>query len=191
VITAPDTILTPRLTLSRHVRADAEDIFRTYARDPEATRYLLWRPDGTLAQVEEYLAGVVALWESGSSFAWAIRLRPAGTFVGTIEARIDAYMVNISYVIGSAERNRGYATESVKGVCAWAGAEPDVFRIWAVCAADNAASVRVLEKAGMTREGLLRRWAVFPNLGGAPVDCYSYACVRDGVPGEVSPSPFL
>ena len=162
MITAPDTLLTPRLKLSRHARGDAEELFRAYAQDPEATRYLSWRPDGTLRQVEEYLAGAIALWESGTSFAWSIRLRPAGTFVGTIEARIDAYMVNISYVIARGEWNRGYATESVRAVCAWAGGEPDVFRIWAVCAADNAASVRVLEKAGMTRGG------VAPPLGGVP-----------------------
>jgi [ribosomal protein S5]-alanine N-acetyltransferase len=179
MITAPDTLLTPRLRLSRPAPGDAGDIFRAYAQDPEATRYLPWRPDGTHRQVEEHVAASIALWEKGASFAWSIRLREGGTFVGTIEARVDAYMVNVSYVIARAAWNRGYATESVRAVCAWAGAEPDVFRIWAVCAADNPASLRVLEKAGMTKEGLLRRWTVFPNIGGAPVDCFSYACVRE------------
>ncbi|HMK37743.1 MAG TPA: GNAT family protein, partial [Bacteroidota bacterium] len=71
------------------------------------------------------------------------------------------------------------ATEAVGAVCSWADSEPDIFRVWAVCAVDNPASVRVLEKAGMTREGILRRWAVFPNIDGVPRDCYSYARVRD------------
>jgi ribosomal-protein-alanine N-acetyltransferase len=28
------------------------------------------------------------------------------------------------------------------------------------------------------REGLLRRWLVHPNIGGAPRDCFSYARTR-------------
>ena len=38
--------------------------------------------------------------------------------------------------------------------------------MWAVCAVENHASARVMEKAGMKREGTLRHWMVFPNLGG-------------------------
>jgi RimJ/RimL family protein N-acetyltransferase len=36
----------------------------------------------------------------------------------------------------------------------------------------------VLEKAGMTREGVLRRFGVHPNLGPTPRDCVVYAKVR-------------
>ena len=32
---------------------------------------------------------------------------------------------------------------------------PEIFRIWAVCDVDNPASARVMEKAGMQREGRL------------------------------------
>jgi len=36
----------------------------------------------------------------------------------------------------------------------------------------------VMETAGLTCEGIARRWAVHPNLGDAPRDCFSYAKVR-------------
>ncbi len=187
VITAPGEIQTPRLTLRKPVRADAAEIFRQYAGDPEVTRCLDWRPDGSLRQVEELIDTALAHWEEGTSFAWSVILRESGAFLGTIEARIDAYMVNVSYVIARPHWNRGYATEALRGLCAWADGEPEVFRVWAVCAADNPASARVLEKAGMTREGMLRRWTVFPNRGGAPVDCYSYARVRETSAGSSPP----
>jgi RimJ/RimL family protein N-acetyltransferase len=182
MITAPEQLLTPRLMLRKPVRGDAGDIVDGYAQDPEVTRYLMWRSDGSLREVEKFLDRTLANWEGGNAYAWSILLRENGTFAGMIEARVDAYMVNISYVIGRAHWNRGIATEAVRGVCTWADAQPDVFRIWAVCAVDNPASARVLEKAGLTREGILRRWAVFPNINGAPKDCYSYSLVRELTP---------
>ena len=179
MIAAPEQILTRRLLLRKPVPGDARDICATYAGDPEVTRYLQWRPDGRLPAAEKFLARTLANWERGTAYTWSILLREDRSFLGMIEARIDAYMVNLGYVIGRAHWNRGFATEAVAGACAWAEAEPDVFRIWAVCAADNFASLRVLEKAGMRREGPPLARAVFPNIGGAPRECYSYSLVRD------------
>jgi RimJ/RimL family protein N-acetyltransferase len=58
----------------------------------------------------------------------------------------------------------------------WTDGEPEIFRAWAFCDVDNPASARVMEKAGMTREGILRRWHVAPNLGPEPRDCI--VCAR-------------
>jgi [ribosomal protein S5]-alanine N-acetyltransferase len=57
-------------------------------------------------------------------------------------------------------------------------AQPAMFRVWAVTDVDNVASARVLERAGMTREGLLRSWLMHPSLSAAPRDCWCYARVR-------------
>jgi RimJ/RimL family protein N-acetyltransferase len=43
---------------------------------------------------------------------------------------------------------------------------------------ENIASARVMEKAGMAREGLLRRYVVHPNISAEPRDAYLYAVVR-------------
>jgi RimJ/RimL family protein N-acetyltransferase len=179
VIAAPAEILTPRLLLRKPLPGDARSIFDGYAQDPDVTRYLVWRPASDQGEVEKFLEKTLADWERGSAFAWSILLRDDRSLVGMIDARVDGYMVNIGYVVGRAHWNRGIATEAVAGVCRWADGEPEVFRVWAVCAVENAASARVLEKAGMTREGILRRWAVFPNVGGTPMDCYSYAKVKE------------
>ena len=44
---------------------------------------------------------------------------------------------------------------------------------------ENVASQRVLEKVGMVREGVLRRWAIFPNLGPVPCDVWSFARIKE------------
>jgi hypothetical protein len=48
----------------------------------------------------------------------------------------------------------------------------------AFCDVKNTASARVLEKLGMLRESLLRRWIIHPNISPEPGDCYVYAKAR-------------
>ena len=52
-------------------------------------------------------------------------------------------------------------------------------RVSALCDCDNPASARVMEKAGMAREGVLRRLTLHPNVSPVPRDCFSYSIVRD------------
>ena len=69
-------------------------------------------------------------------------------------------------------------TDALREVAHWALAQPRIFRVGAVCDVENADGVHVLEQAGFIREALLRRWAVHPNIGDQPRDCYSFAGVR-------------
>ena len=177
---APERLLTPRLLLRKPVPSDVHEVEREYAHDPEVTRYLLWPPDQSSADIEGFLARAMAAWDRGTVYTWAITLRETSRLIGMIDARVDAYMVNIGYVLSRNEWNRGYTTEALRAVIAWAEREESVERIWAVCAVVNAASARVMEKAGMEREGVLRKWMIFPNCGGTPLDCYCYSRVRGG-----------
>ena len=70
--------------------------------------------------------------------------------------------------------------EALKSVVEWALAQPEIYRVWATCDVDNVASARVLERAGMGREGVLRRWLVHPNLSDEPRDCLCYSIVKAG-----------
>jgi RimJ/RimL family protein N-acetyltransferase len=47
-----------------------------------------------------------------------------------------------------------------------------------VCDIDNYGSKRVMEKAGMQYEGILRRWTVHPNVSSTPRDCHVFAKVK-------------
>jgi RimJ/RimL family protein N-acetyltransferase len=69
-------------------------------------------------------------------------------------------------------------SEAATAVVAWAMAQPAIHRVWATCAPDNVASVRVLEKAGLRLEGRLACWEARPNLGLAAGDCLVYALTR-------------
>jgi RimJ/RimL family protein N-acetyltransferase len=63
--------------------------------------------------------------------------------------------VEIGYIIVAGARRQGYATEGARALVDWAFARPDVRRVVARCAPDNAASIRVLESLGMRRRPVL------------------------------------
>ena len=69
-------------------------------------------------------------------------------------------------------------TEVLTEVVSWAMRQPSIFRIGALCDVENIGSARVMEKAGLVREGILRRWLMHPNVSDEPRDCLSYARVR-------------
>ncbi|MDQ6901281.1 MAG: GNAT family N-acetyltransferase [Candidatus Dormibacteraeota bacterium] len=56
--------------------------------------------------------------------------------------------VEVGYDVAPSARGEGYATEAVRGLTGWALQQPGVQAVLARTAADNAASLRVLEKAG-------------------------------------------
>ena len=68
---------------------------------------------------------------------------------------------------------RGYAMEVATAMTTLA-AELGIGRLYALCHLENRGSARVLEKAGFTREGVLRRHTVFPNLD--PTAAQDVAC---------------
>lgn len=88
--------------------------------------------------------------------------------------RIDA---ELGYWIGEQHWGKGIATEAVRTLCRWAYDELDwLERIHASVYSWNPASARVLEKAGFTFEGRLRR-SVLKN--GELLDQLIYALLRD------------
>ena len=69
-------------------------------------------------------------------------------------------------------------TEATRALVHWLLEQPSVYRIEALCDIENVASQRVLEKVGLEREGILRRWMVLPNLSETPRDMYIYGKVK-------------
>jgi [ribosomal protein S5]-alanine N-acetyltransferase len=174
----PERTETERLVLRRPVNGDAAVISREYAHDPDVAKYVLFRPDQTDEAIAGFIGKCIDEWASEKAFAWVIERRDTGETIGMIDARPDTYMVNVGYVLAKKHWGKGYAAEALRTVVAWAEAQPDVSRIWAICAVENTPSVRVLEKAGLERESFLPGHMVFPNLGPEPHDCYCYSRMK-------------
>ena len=178
MINPPKTLKTERLRLRKAKLADAEAIFRQYATDPEVTKYVSWRAHQNLEETREYMRMCSLAWDVGKAFHWVIEYAADKQVMGMIIARVDAEKWELGYVLARQHWGQGFMTEALKELIAWALKQKDIYRVWAVCDVDNLASARVMEKSGMQREGVLRRWSVHPNLGPEPRDSYCYAIVK-------------
>ena len=175
----PQVITTGRLVLRRPKPSDAAAKY-SVSRDPEVNRYMDWLPHKSVSDATALVDGAASRWETGEEYSWVITVKPDDRAAGSVACRVRGHAVDLGYVLSREYWGRGYATEAAKAVFEWAARLEGVQRIWATCDVDNVASVRVLEKIGMSREGVLRRWAIRPNLApGVPRDAFVYSWVRE------------
>jgi len=95
-----------------------------------------------------------------------------GFLIGRDIARTSAEM---GYWLSEEFCGRGIATRAVTAMSDWALEHYDLTRVFAMAFAHNAASIRVLEKSGFEREGVLRRSAI---KNGVVLDQVLFAKVR-------------
>ncbi len=174
----PERIETHRLILRKPRMADAPAIFANYTQDPEVTRYMTWHPNKDLKETRHHIELGLKLWEEGKAYSYAITLKDSDSAIGMIALHPDGFKVSIGYVLARPHWNKGYVTEAARAVVSWLLEQPDIYRIYATCDVENPASARVLEKAGMTGEGILRRYTMHPNISDEPRDSYIYAIVE-------------
>jgi RimJ/RimL family protein N-acetyltransferase len=180
ILLPPPQIETARLLLRRPQLADAEAIFAGYAADATVTRYLTWRPHESDDATRGFLRLCQDQWGDGENrpYVIAARTEPSRA-LGMIDWRRDGeHAVTFGYVLAPACWGRAYTVEALTALVDWSLAQPAIFRAWAFCDVDNRASARVMEKAGMTFEGILRRFYLHPNVAAEPRDCRVYAKVR-------------
>jgi len=98
---------------------------------------------------------------------------------------VERYSAEVGYWLGEEFWGRGIATEALQLLTQYLFAEEQLLRLFALPLADNAGSIRVLEKAGYEREGLLRASCV---KYGERRDQLLYARVNADWKGTVSDS---
>ena len=174
----PETIQTERLLLRKPRMDDASAIFEAYAQDPEVTHYLVWKPHKNMQETEQFLLACEQLWHTGKDFAYVITLKGNDRLIGMFGLHPMNLKVEVGYALARPYWGKGYMTETLCAMIDWAFTQPDIFRVQAFCDVENIASARVMEKAGMTREGTLRRYVLHPNISDEPRDAYLYAIAR-------------
>ena len=139
---------TERLILRRYLPEDAAELYRVLGTDPEIDRYSGWNPYATLEMAEEIVRRFIAGYDEAHFYAWVIDVDDIQ--FGTIGAYdYSDGRIEVSFSVVRPCRGRGYATEALATVLVYLTENESIPCVTAWCAAENAASRRVLEKAGM------------------------------------------
>jgi len=175
------TLSTKRLLLRRITMADAQDIF-AYSRDPEVSRHVLWDTHRTIHDSRAYIRYILRQYRQSDPSSWGIELTATGRLIGTIGFmwwNRENNSAEIGYSLSRAYWNQGLMTEALREVIRFGFEEMRLNRIEAQYETSNPASGRVMEKAGMRKEGVLR--GRLYNKG-AYVDVALHAILRGDTP---------
>lgn len=169
---------TDRLTLRPLTLEDASDMFE-YTSQQEATKFLSWTPHERIEETTRFLENVVTLYGSShTEFSWAIQLKETGKMIGVVklfEISKNNSRAEVSYILNSRFQGKGYINEAISSVIDFAFTEMNLIRVQARCTSDNKASEKVMQKANMQYEGLLRKYWI---LKGEPKDVVLYAITK-------------
>lgn len=89
---------------------------------------------------------------------------------------VERYSAELGYWLGEPYWNRGIMSEAIRLVVEHVFRETDIIRLFASVYEHNPASMRVLEKAGFTRQAVLRKAAV---KNGKVIDMYYFDIVKE------------
>jgi [ribosomal protein S5]-alanine N-acetyltransferase len=172
------TLATERLVLRPFAVEDAAEVTRLVSDRRIA--------DTTANIPHPYEEGVAEGWigthgeiaERDEGLTLAVTEREGGRIVGAVGLSIVRAhrRAELGYWIAVEQWGRGYATEASRAMLAHAFGPLDLSRVVAHCLTRNAASWRVMEKLGMTREGRLRAHVIKWDV---PEDIWLYGILRE------------
>jgi RimJ/RimL family protein N-acetyltransferase len=175
----PERVETERLLLRGPVISDAQQLFESYTSDACVTRFLSWRPHASAEETKAYINACLARWAIAAGSPYFIESKASrGKAIGAIKMRRQGTRVSFGFVLSRHHWGHSLMPEALRALTDWALRQSTIWRASAACDAENVASARVMEKAGMAFEGILRRAITAPNMSPEPRDCRLYAKVR-------------
>jgi RimJ/RimL family protein N-acetyltransferase len=159
---------TERLQLRPITISDRWAFFEIFS-DAEALEYWSREPIKTMEESDRLLRKELDWAASGSCMSWGIEVRGAESRgAGGLIGKVVLFAVNeqnrraeIGYILGRPYWRKGYMSEALTRVLAYAFDELHLHRIEADTDPNNQSSLALLQRLGFRREGLFRdRWWV-------------------------------
>ena len=159
------TIETERLLLRKFKITDAEDMYNNWGKIKDCNKYLPWKTHENIEETKDIINKWIEDYneQNPDKLNWAIELKTTNEVIGSIAAVHINYNysnVEIGYCIGKKYWNNGYATEALKALIQYFLTDCNFHLINCNHMSKNIQSVRVMEKAGMKKEAILRDRAI-------------------------------
>ena len=136
---------------------DVEDYYRNVGSREAVTRYMLFDAYRDISESRASIEKVLRRYSEGRCYRWAITRKGEDRLVGIVELlRFDETdnSCSFAYMLSDDHWGKGYGTEVLNAVFAFAIREMGVEVIRADHMAANPASGRCMEKAGMVQIGM-------------------------------------
>jgi ribosomal-protein-alanine N-acetyltransferase len=184
----PSCISSSRLSLRSAMEADAINLFDRYCSDVGSSRYLTRQPHKEVSETKSFLnKWCCDAWTKDSSdFAWVIALKETNEAIGVFLVQEDGHKAQIHYGIGQHFSGQGFMTEAGYAVLLWLLDHENIQGVWTVCDLENYSSIKVLNKLGFKKEGILEKWFILPAFGQSARDCYIYGFTKKSDEFEAS-----
>ena len=153
-------IETDRLVLRRYKIGDAEDMYGNWTSDEEVTKFMPWPTHESVDFTRQLLTEWVSYYEDGGTYNWGITLKGDDHVIGNIAVvskneKIRSF--EIGYCLSRKFWGKGIMPEALKAVILYLfDSEKDLNQITATHDIRNKKSGRVMQKAGMHFEGVIR-----------------------------------
>lgn len=147
------TLHTKRLLLREFTLQDEEEVFE-YGSDELTLKYLIWEG---LKDMEGARRAIMNYYSKPGVFA--IALEETNKCIGCIDIRMEPQYEKASfgYVLNRKYWNKGYMSEALFRILGFCFEDLGLNRVEATYYVGNEGSGRVMEKCGMTNEGIGRQ----------------------------------
>ena len=152
------TLETERMILRKLRMEDVPDVY-AYASVPEVAEHVAWDTHTSIDDSKTFVSSVIEQYNNGLVSTWGIVEKQSGRVIGTcgfVYWNIDHARSEIGYAIGREYWGKGMMTEAARAMLEFGFRRMELNRIEARCEVPNIGSARVMEKIGMSYEGLLR-----------------------------------
>lgn len=150
---------TDRLILRQFKIEDAESMYHNWASDPEVTKFLTWPTHSDVSVSRCVLENWISRYAEPAFYNWGIELKATGELVGNISVvKVNEHVdgADIGYCMGRPWWGQGIMPEALGEVIVFLFDEVGANRVAATHDINNPKSGRVMDKAGMKQEGILR-----------------------------------
>ncbi len=172
------TLYSKRLQLRQVLICDVEKIHQLHAR-LETDKFNTLGIPATIQITESIVGGWLVDNSLGRAFTFCIENTESKEFIGLIALNPGKEIfrtAEVWYKIHVEYWNQGYTTEALLRLLEFGFVELKLHRIEAGCAVENIASSKVLEKAGMIKEGRKRKKL---PVRGTWLDTYFYSILEE------------
>lgn len=152
-----------------------------YASDPDVKRFIGWPLSKTLEDTRDLVNDMIKKEEVGTHLYASVSEKTTDKIIGTVmifNFDKDANHGEIGYVFHRSYWNQGYCSKSIALLASYAFNNAHLRKLHARVVNANMGSIKVLEKNGFTKEGLLKDYY---NIEGNYYDLILFAKFAPGV----------